>query len=99
MTPDQQQDRYDYILIARLRYPDRPEESVQAELEAAGMDFSADVSFAARLYALHSDHRELRRAVVVDNFPLRIRAHEDVARDRQVRVAVQQPGRHRHWIV
>jgi len=64
MTPDQQQDRYDYILIARLRYPDWLEEAVQAELEAAGVDFSEEVSLADRLYALHSDNRELRRAVV-----------------------------------
>ena len=28
------------------------------------MDFNEEVSFADRLYALHSDNRELRRAIV-----------------------------------
>jgi len=64
VTPDHQQALYDYILVARLRHPGLIEESVQAELEAAGVDFNEEVSFADRLYALHNDNRELRRAVV-----------------------------------
>lgn len=64
MTPDQQQARYDHTLIARLRHPGLIEVAVQAALEAAGVDFNEEVSFADRLYALHSDNRELRRAVV-----------------------------------
>jgi hypothetical protein len=64
IDPNTEEARHDFILEARLRHSSVLADDVERELEAEGVDFTEEITFPERMYALESDNRDLRAAVV-----------------------------------